>query len=261
MCYNGIPKKGDTMRAIKIHGRVKRIQQLVKLSKEALRDGAYRVAARLHAVALNMEGKTAPEIAEILKVHRSKVNLWLCRWQEHGITGMLEGQRPGRPNRLSGEQHQTLADILDSGPVSYGFNSGVWTCPMVSRVIEEEFSVSYHPAHVSRILHELRFSVQRPKKILSRADKTLQSRWIRRRYPDIKKKPRAKKRLSFVNAPTWRDNKTLSIYSMYPGLTGFIFVSGRKSAGTLCPVSTISPFCLLLTQISFEAPPGRMIKP
>ncbi len=185
------------MRAIKIHGTIKRIQQLVKLSKEAIQDGAYRVARRLHAVVLNMEGKTAPEIADILKVHRSKVSLWLCHWQENGITGILEGDRPGRPDRLSEEQRKTLADILDSGSVSYGFNSGVWTCPMVSRVIEEEFSVSYHPAHVSRILHELRFSVQRPQKILTRADKTLQSRWIRCQYPDIKKKPKAKKRLSF----------------------------------------------------------------
>ena len=182
------------MRAIKINGTIKKIQQLVKLSKEALQDGAYRVARRLHAVVLNMEGKTAPEIADILKVHRSKVCLWLYRWRENGITGILEGHRPGRPDRLSGEQRTTLADILDSGPVSYGFNSGTWTCPMVSRVIEEEFSVSYHPAHVSRILHELRFSVQRPKKILARADKTLQSRWIRRRYPELKKKPKAKKR-------------------------------------------------------------------
>lgn len=185
------------MRAIKIHGTIKRIQQLVKLNKEAMQDGAYRVARRLHAVVLNMEGKTAPEIADILKVHRSKVFLWLCRWRENGITGILEGHHPGRPDRLSEEQRTALADILDSGPVSYGFNSGVWTCSMVSRIIKEEFSVSYHPAHVSRILHELQFSVQRPQKILARADKTLQSRWICFKYPELKKKPREKKRLSY----------------------------------------------------------------
>jgi transposase len=185
------------MRAIKIHGTVKRIRQLVKLSKEALRDGAYRVAIRLHAVALNMEGKTAPEVASILKVHHTNVCLWLHRWKDAGIQGILEGHRSGRPDRLSEEQRTALADILDSGPISYGFNSGVWTYSMVSRVIEEEFSVSYHPAHVSRILHELQFSVQRPKKILVKADKTLQSRWIRFQYPDLKKKPRARKRLSY----------------------------------------------------------------
>ena len=185
------------MRAIKIHGTVKKIEKLVNLSKQAMRDGAYRVATRLHAVALNMEGKSAPEIAELLKVHRTKVCQWFSRWKEDGIKGMLEGHRPGRPERLSQEQCQTLTDILDSGPVAYGFNSGVWTCPMVCRIIEDEFSIQYHPAHISRILHESDFSVQRPKKILARADKTLQSKWTRYKYPDIKKKPKAKKPQSY----------------------------------------------------------------
>lgn len=197
MLYYGIPKKGDAMQAIKIYGTAKKIEQLVNLSKQALRDGAYRVATRLHAVALNMEGKTAPEIAETLKVHRTKVCLWFRRWQEDDLDGLLEGHRPGRPRCLSEKQYRALADIIDSGPVAYGFNSGVWTCPMVSRIIEDEFSVHFHAAHVSRILHEVGFSVQRPKKTLARADKTLQSRWIRYQYPDIKKKPESKRRLSF----------------------------------------------------------------
>jgi hypothetical protein len=74
------PNERDTMRAIKIHGTAKKIERLVNLSKQALRDGAYRVATRLHAVALNMEGKSAPEIAELLKVHRTKVCQWFHRW-------------------------------------------------------------------------------------------------------------------------------------------------------------------------------------
>lgn len=110
------------------------------------------------------------------------------------MDGLLEGHRPGRPPALSDQQKQKLADILDSGPVAYGFTTGVWTSPMVARVVEEEFYVAYHPAHVSRILHEIGFSVQRPKKMLAQADKNLQSRWIRYKYPNIKKKPRAKGR-------------------------------------------------------------------
>jgi transposase len=181
------------MRAVQIRGTAKKIRELVQLGKQALRDGAYRVANRLHAVALNMEGRTAPEIADVLKVHRSNVCLWLERWREEGMEGILEGHRSGRPTTLSALQRQQLADILESGPVAYGFSSGVWTCPMVARVIEVEFSLSYHPAHVSRILHGLEFSVQRPRKVPARADKELQSKWIRYRYPNLKKKPKAKK--------------------------------------------------------------------
>ena len=184
------------MRAVQLYGTVKKVQPLVRLSTQALRDGAYRVANRLHAVALNMEGRTAPEIADVLKVHRSNVCLWLQRWQEEGVEGILEGHRPGRSPTISERQRQQLADILESGSVAYGFSSGVWTCPMVARVIEDEFSLSYHPAHVSRILHSLEFSVQRPQKVLARADKALQSKWVRYRYPNLKKKPKAKKQRS-----------------------------------------------------------------
>lgn len=180
------------MRAIQLRGHAKTIKRLVELSKQALQDGAYRVARRLQAVVLNMEGKAAPQIADVLKVHRVNVSIWLQKWQEDGMEGILEGHRAGRPPNLSERQRQELVDILDSGPVAYGFTSGVWTCPMVCRVIEEEFSVSYHPAHVSKILHELKFSVQRPRKTLARADKTLQSRWVRYRFPGVKKKPTAK---------------------------------------------------------------------
>lgn len=180
------------MKAIKIHGTTKKIRHLVTLSKKALRDGAYRVASRLHAVALNMEGKSAPEIADILKVHRSKVSIWLQNWQQEGMDGILEGHRSGRPASITQSQQQKLSDILDSGPVSYGFTSGVWTSPMVARVIEEEFSITYHPAHVSRLLHGIGFSVQRPRKILAQADQVAQSRWIRYKYPNIKKKPKPK---------------------------------------------------------------------
>jgi len=180
------------MKAIKIHGTVKKVQQLVTLSKQALRDGAFRVAARLHAIVLNIEGTCAPQIDKIIKVHRSTVNIWLRNWQEAGMEGILEGHRSGRPPAMSAAQRQELADILDSGPVAYGFTSGVWTSPMVTRVIKEEFSITYNPAHVSRILHDIGFSVQRPKKTLARADKTVQSRWVRYKYPYIKKKPGAK---------------------------------------------------------------------
>ena len=174
------------MKAVKIYGgTASKILRLVKLSKQALRDGAYRVATRLQAVVLNMEGKTAPQIATILKVHRSKVSIWLQNWQEYEMEGMLEGHRSGRPPALHDHQKQKLADILDSGPVAYGFTSGVWTSPMVARVIKEEFSVTYHPAHVSRILHEIGFSVQRPTKILAQANTDLQSRWVRYKYPSI----------------------------------------------------------------------------
>lgn len=181
------------MKPKKIKKNKRIYNRVIKLFKEANQDGAYRVSRRLHAIVLNMEGYTAPEIANILKVHRTNVSIWLRNWDQEGFDAILEGYRPGRPKALSEQQTKELEDILESGPVAYGFNSGVWTCPMVARVIEDEFSVYYHPAHVSKILHKLEFSVQRPRKVLAKADKEKQSRWIRHTYKNIKKKLKKKK--------------------------------------------------------------------
>lgn len=172
----------------------KTVEKLVRLKKEAEVDGFYRVARRIHAVILNHDGRTSGEIAKIFKVSRSRVSQWLRNYEDYGDEGLLEGYRPGRPALLIDHQRSELCDIIDSGPVAYGFLSGVWTSPMIARVIEQEFSVNYHPGHVRKLLHQLGFSVQRPKRALARADHEKQDRWHRYTYPGLKKKPAPKKR-------------------------------------------------------------------
>ncbi|HTV81077.1 MAG TPA: IS630 family transposase [Acidobacteriaceae bacterium] len=164
-------------------------QRLVGLSKEAEREGAYRVAKRLRAVVLNSEGHTSGALAEILQAPRSKVSEWLQRYQRDGIDGLLEGYRSGRPAEMTEKQRQELGDILDSGPMAYGLDTGIWTSPMIAWVMEQEFGVQYHPGHVRKLLHDWGFSMQRPPRVLARADAAAQDRWHRHIYPALKKKP------------------------------------------------------------------------
>jgi len=82
----------------------KTYQRLVRLRREAERDGAYRVAKRLHAVLLNADGRSSVRIAEILQAPRSKVPEWLANYDRHGEAGLLKGQCLGRPARLSEAQ-------------------------------------------------------------------------------------------------------------------------------------------------------------
>lgn len=175
-----------------LHLRRNTCRRLIRLSKEAEQDGAYRVAKRLRAVILNSQGRTSSELADILQAPRSKVSEWLARYEVHGVEGLLEGHRSGRPPELSPQQREQLSDILDSGPVAYGLDTGIWTSPMIAWIIEEEFGVHYHPAHVRKLLHELHFSVQRPHRVLIRANRAEQDRWQRYTYPRLKKTPKRK---------------------------------------------------------------------
>lgn len=59
---------------------------------------------------------------------------------------------------------------------------------MIGDLIEDRFGVSYHNHHIPRLLHQLGFSVQKPRKRLARADAGAQEYWLRERFPAIKKK-------------------------------------------------------------------------
>ncbi|PYX84276.1 MAG: hypothetical protein DMG70_07090 [Acidobacteria bacterium] len=176
-------------RLLRLHPSTSR--RLIRLSKEAERDGAYRVAKRLRAVILNAQGRTSSELADILQAPRSKVSEWLARYEAHGVEALLEGYRSGRPAGLSLQQKEQLSDILDSGPVAYGLDTGIWTSPLIAWIIAQEFGVHYHPGHVRKLLHQLHFSVQRPHRV-TRANPTEQDRWHRYTYPRLKKIPSEK---------------------------------------------------------------------
>jgi len=175
-----------TPRFIKLHPRT--CQKLESIARDAASDGAYRVANRIRAVLLNNEEMTSGEIAKSLNAPRSRVSEWLRTYDEHGVDGLMEGHRSGRPSRLSDLQKLLLCDIVDSGPTAYGLVTGIWTAKIISKIIEGEFGVQYHPSHVWKLLQDFGFSVQSPKRLLALADNEKRELWIKRTYPRIKKK-------------------------------------------------------------------------
>ena len=185
-CY-GKQNMPTSPRIIKLHVKTK--EKLIRLKKEAEQAGEYRVAKRLHAVLLNSQENTSTEISNMLNSPRSCVCEWLKNYEQHGYDGLLEGQRCGRESELSEKQMIELGDIVDSGPIAYGYSSAIWSSIMIRDVIQAEFSIDYHPAHVRKILHKLNFSVQKPKRVLIRADIDQKNKWRRYIYPNIKKKP------------------------------------------------------------------------
>lgn len=177
----------SSMRARFLRLTAKKAQELSFLKREADKDGAHRVARRIHAVLLNHQRHTSGQIARLLEAPRSKVSLWLGQYERYGWEALLEGHRSGRTKELTSPQLSQLDGLIDSGPIAYGFSSGVWTSPMIARVIEDEFAVHYHAGHVRKVLKALGFSIQRPRRKLVKADPVQQDRWQRYTYPRLKK--------------------------------------------------------------------------
>ncbi len=175
-------------------GNKKTVLNLIHARKQAHADKAPRVALRIQAIILSLEKHGPTEIARLLHVPRSCVHRWINAWNEYRMLGLLEGHRSGRRPRLTEDNKQRLLDIVDSGPVAYGLQTGVWTSPIIAKVIDEEFEVKYHPGHVRRLLRNIGLSVQRPTTKLAAADPKKQNRWIRYTQPNLKKKPEKKAR-------------------------------------------------------------------
>ena len=184
---------GD-MRPTFAKGNRATISKLLELRRQAQKDKEPRLVFRVQGILMSLEGHTTGEIANHLKVHRSTVPLWIDHWNRHGQEGLWEGHRSGRPSGLDPEERERLCDILDSGPVAYGLETGIWTSPLVRQVIQEEFGQRYHPGHVRKLLRHLGYSVQRPTTRLVQADLKQKRKWVRYTYPNLKETPKAKAR-------------------------------------------------------------------
>lgn len=182
------------MRPTFAEGHKATIKRLLDLRRQAQKDKEPRVLLRIQGILMSLEGHTAGEIARDLKVHRSTVPLWVEQWNEYREEGLWEGHRSGRPHGLDQKDRERLCDILDSGPVAYGLETGIWTSPLVRQVIADEFGQEYHVGHVRKLLRQLGYSVQRPTTRLVQADLRQKRKWVRYTYPNLKKTPKAKGR-------------------------------------------------------------------
>lgn len=136
-----------------------------------------------------IDGRSVIALAEELGVTRGSVNRWLQWYEADHVEGLRTKTAPGPTPKLTEEQRTALTSIIEAGPIAAGYQSGVWTGPMIGDLIEQRFGVRYHNHHVPRLLHQLGFSVQRPRKRLARADLARQATWLRETLPAIKKKP------------------------------------------------------------------------
>src|SRR5260370_12564512 len=84
----------------------------VGIQDEIRRSEDSRYDHRLHGVLLVAQGMTCSEVARLLGDGRRSVQYWVHRLEERGLAGLLEGDRAGRPRRLSEKQWQEVNAVL-----------------------------------------------------------------------------------------------------------------------------------------------------
>ena len=144
----------------------------------------------MRAWELHQEGWSGKNIAEALKVSAAAVSGWVKRARVGGIAVLRRHPAPGPTPKLTAEQRAQVPDLLAKGAEAYGFVGDLWTTKRVAAVIKRVFGVSYHPAHVSRLLRQERLSVQKPIRRASQRDETAIAAWRDQTWPALQAKPR-----------------------------------------------------------------------
>src|SRR5260221_7850575 len=139
-------------------------------------------------------------IAEALGVSEATVSRWFARAGAEGPEALLGHPAPGHPPKLSSEQKRLIPDFLWHGAEAYGFRGEVWTCVRVAKVIAEEFGVTYHKDHVSRLLQELHWTPQVPITRAIQRDEEAIERWRVEVWPEMQQRARRERRtLVFID--------------------------------------------------------------
>jgi transposase len=146
---------------------------------------------RLRAWALHQAGWSGRAIAQALGVTPGAVSQWLKRAREGGAQALVHRMPPGRVSRLRAEQKAELVRVLEQGAEARGFPGTVWTTKRVATVIKEAFGVRYHPAHMSRLLREIGWSVQKPIRRATQRNDAAIREWWSARWPALQAKPKA----------------------------------------------------------------------
>jgi transposase len=147
---------------------------------------------RLRALELSEQGWKPVRIAEALGVTRGAVSQWFKAARDGGHAALLKKPRGHAPPKLTDAQRAQLPAVLAKGAEAHGFVGEVWTTPRVAEVIRREFGVRHHPAHVSRILKAIGWTVQKPMRRATQRDAAAITTWRDEQHPALQAKRRTR---------------------------------------------------------------------
>ena len=166
------------------------------MSKRTREPVDWREGRRLRAWDLHQQGWTQTKIAEAMGVTQGAVSQWIKRGTRGGRDALHRQPAPGSTPRLSLEQRQQLKQLLRQPATAFGFIGDVWTTKRIAALIKEHFGVSYHAAHVSRIVRALDLTPQLPQVRATQRDEDSIPAWQQETWPVLKKRQKPRKELS-----------------------------------------------------------------
>ena len=132
------------------------------------REGRY--SHRLHVVLHVLHGSSSYEAAHVYGDSPRSVQSWVHHLLSHGLAGLEEGERSGRPAQLSPSVQERLQSEIRRSPRDLGYDQNLWDGVLLSHHLEEHYATSLGVRQCQRLFHGLGFTLQRPRRQAREAD-------------------------------------------------------------------------------------------
>ncbi len=126
-----------------------------------------RLAQRLLAIAMVLEGTPRGQAAKACDMDRQILRLWILRYNTEGLAGLNDRPIPGRPSRLSAADREELRRIIAAGPLS---GADKWRATDLQKLVADRFGINFHAATIGRLMASLSASPQRMSSRMARRE-------------------------------------------------------------------------------------------
>jgi transposase len=160
----------------------------IAIRQEIERNEEARYDHRLHGLLLVAKGMSARQAARWLEESERTVQRWVNRFEQVGFAGLHEGERPGRPSRLSGEQWQGLEEDLRRSPREFGFEQTLWDGIVLAEHLRRRYRIELGVRQCQRLFRQMGFRLRKPRPVIAKADPAAQAAFKKTAAPGRRSK-------------------------------------------------------------------------
>ena len=143
---------------------------------------------RKNAVEAVQRGEPVSLVARTHHVPLRTIFGWLARYRQGGWHALQEGQRTGRPRKVSGELMQWLYDAITLGdPRQYQLAFCLWSLAIVRLVLKKEHGVELSKSAVCRLLQQMGLTPQRPIYRSYKQEPQELEKYLKRTFPQLRR--------------------------------------------------------------------------
>jgi transposase len=115
--------------------------QVDVLEQEIRRSEESRYGHRLHGVLLVSRGMSCRQAAALLGDSARAVGYWVKNFEQQGLDGLKESERPGRSPRLRESQRKMVRQVLRRAPAAAGVAAERWNGQVLSDYLRRKLGV------------------------------------------------------------------------------------------------------------------------